>query len=113
MPKSGLYISFQIAPMTMPGIRIGSRNTVRYTMRPAITRVTNKARKKPMTISAPTDRIANNIVLKKPARTSGSCRSSAKWRSPAKVHCAVPWSQRMSLTDITSRFTIGSAASSR
>jgi hypothetical protein len=28
-PKSKLYISFQIAPMTMPGTRMGNRKTVR------------------------------------------------------------------------------------
>ena len=49
-PKSKLYISFHIAPMTMPGTRMGSRNTVRYSTRPRVMRVVISASPKPRTI---------------------------------------------------------------
>ena len=76
-PKSGLYISFQMAPITMPGIRIGSRKIVRYRTRPTAMRLTNSASAKPISISAVTAMSANSAVLASPARTRTSRGSSA------------------------------------
>ena len=113
-PKSGLYMSFQIAPMTMPGMQDRQQEDGAVDDAAAHDAAREQGEEEPEHHLRATRRdTANSAVFTRPSRNSWSRGSSAKCSSPANAHCAAPCSQRMSCTDITSRFAIGSSVSAR